>query len=307
MNDFLSIISVVYRDPRFWERNLELTRKLNPQGGFHWFVVDNSPTPVLDSTSAPDITVLDGAERPASRDSGSMHHALGIHRALSQVETRYVMILDHDFYIVMNDWIRSLTASAERRGISFFGAPWHPRWNYQHGDFPSVHCMLIDLDAVSRETLDFKPAIDGDRWWHWINQRHRFLPEPIRLRLKTGRIRDTGWNIRKRYRKDENTRRELLRAVYERPNTTGALIERLFDGLIPDDWKLYPAANRALVARGFLDRIAPPSAILGWEEFFWDDVPFGFHLRRVGRTNSGDRTEFDLKLLDEVIDHYATS
>jgi hypothetical protein len=32
MNDCLSIISVVDRDSRFWKRNVELTRKLTPQG-----------------------------------------------------------------------------------------------------------------------------------------------------------------------------------------------------------------------------------------------------------------------------------
>jgi hypothetical protein len=31
MNDCLSIISVVYRDSRFWERNVGLTRKLDLQ------------------------------------------------------------------------------------------------------------------------------------------------------------------------------------------------------------------------------------------------------------------------------------
>ena len=177
----------------------------------------------------------------------------------------------------------------------------------QHGDFPSVHCMLIDFDAVSRETLNFTPAIDGDRWWHWINRRPQFLPKPIRLRLKTGRIRDTGWNVRKRYRKDGKARKELLQVVYERSNTTGARIERLFDDLIPNGWKLYPAADRALATHSFLDRIAPPSAILGWEEFPWNDTPFSFHLHRVGRSNSGNRTESDINLLGEVLEHYAAS
>ena len=303
----LSIVSVVYEEASFWELNVALTRRMNPEGGFHWFVVDNSRIPVLADCTASDATVLAGVDRPASRDKGSVQHALGIHRALTEVATRFVLVLDHDFFIVKRNWVRALMEHAESHALTFFGAQWHPRWYYQYRGFPSVHCMLIDLEAVPVDMLDFTPAIDGDAYWHWINRPHRFLPEFVRLRMKAGRIHDTGWKIMQRYKGSAGSNIELLRPVYRRQETVDARLEKHLGAIIPDSWKLYPPTKEQLADVSFLADTVPEAAARGWEEFYWHNDPFGFHLRRVGRAMMKETIEDDAVLLDKAVRHYAGS
>jgi len=307
MKDTLSIISVVFREPAFWERNLRLTRRLNPQGGFHWFVVDNSETPALTQPPGTDVSRLDGVPVPASRDAESRHHALGIGRALARVKTRYVLILDHDFFIVMPEWVRMLTAHVRHHNLSFFGSRWHPRWFWQYRDFPSVHCLLIDLEKVAAETLDFTPAIHSDRYWRFINKPRWFLPEFIQSRLKATRIRDTGWRVRRDHVGANDLGIEILPVVYQRPDTAGARFEQRFGRFMPDSWKLHPPGRQGFVADGFLAAAVHETAGCGWEEFFWNGQPFGFHLRRFGRSMMRDPIDGDFALLDKVIGHYADS
>ena len=273
MPEDLSIISVVFGEAQYWRANLDLTRRLNPGGGFHWFVVDNSDPRVLAGSHGADVTVLDGVPRPVSRDLGSAHHAMAIHRAFQQVRTRYVLILDHDFYVVAANWIETLLVHARRNGLAFFGAPWHPRWHYQYRGFPAVHFMLVDLEQAPLATLDFSPAIHTDRYWQLINNHRLPLPAWVRNWLKSERLRDTGFRVKQRH---GDARIELLQPVVG-------------------------AAGANAGPEGFIVRLSPQAAGVGWEAFCWQDRPFGFHLRQVGRRMARDTTSVDAALLEEVL------
>jgi len=68
----LSIISVVYQNERFLERNVELTRSLNASFDGCWLVVDNggddSPVSIPEDGR---VRLLPGVVRPQARDAGA--------------------------------------------------------------------------------------------------------------------------------------------------------------------------------------------------------------------------------------------
>jgi hypothetical protein len=54
----LSIISVAFSDSGFLEKNLELTKHLNPQLKRRWIVVDNTPRSDLSISAAAGVEIL---------------------------------------------------------------------------------------------------------------------------------------------------------------------------------------------------------------------------------------------------------
>jgi hypothetical protein len=184
-----SIISVAFPNSGFLQKNLELTRHLNPQLRCRWIVVDNTPQSNL-SISVADVEILPGIPRLRSRDLGSLHHAMALEKALQEVQTRFVLFMDPDFYVLRRDWIATVLSHVCEREIGIFGSVWNPRWFYQYRDFPTVH--FIDLDRIPLEHVALKPLISTDRWWQIINDDSTSWPRVLRDTLKAQRCRDTG-------------------------------------------------------------------------------------------------------------------
>jgi hypothetical protein len=115
-----SIISVAFPDSGFLQKNLELTRHLNPQLRCRWIVVDNTPQSNL-SISVADVEILPGIPRLRSRDLGSLHHAMALEKALQKVQTRFVLFMDPDFYVLRRDWIATVLSHVCEREIGIFG------------------------------------------------------------------------------------------------------------------------------------------------------------------------------------------
>lgn len=276
----LSIVSVVFDAPWLIERNLELSRRLNPGFGGRWIVVDNSPAGDLELADRAEI--LPGVPRPRAPDRGSTHHALALHKALAKVRTRYVLLLDHDFYVVRPDWIAGLLAHVRARGVALLGSAWNPRWVHQYRDFPSIHFLLIDLDRIPVAEIDVTPAIAGDLWWRLINARAMPWPRGLRKSLKAGRFRDAGWRLRRRFAGDRTKRVEMLVPYHASPAGR--------------------PAGRATIAEQseLMDRL-PRAYANGWEEHFWQGALFAVHLRRVGRNWTKQSLAADEALLDELL------
>jgi hypothetical protein len=69
----------------------------------------------------------------------------------------------------------------------------------------------------------------------------------------------------------------------------------------PRAWRKYPDPECSHSERSLFAEQFPDAWHRGWEEFFWRDAPFGFHLRRVGRAMAGDWPEGDRVLLDTLL------
>ena len=293
----ITIASVIFKNRRYFEINRDLTKRLNADVPFKWILADNE-LGTNRSLAASDMEVIDGAEPVQSKDAGSLHHAKALQQCLEKVEGRFVLLLDPDFFVLRPNWISDLLAHMEASDLHFFGSVWHPRWYYQYRYFPTVHFMCIDLQKVAKQSLDLLPGIKNDRFWHFINHPRPFLPDWLRLRLKIGRIRDTGHKVYRRYAHDESVRFRTLLPSYTPPPTFATWMESKLGRFLEERWCFVPQKDEMFTSDSFLKQRAQQAYWSGWEEFFWKGEPFAFHLRSVGRQSSPIK---DLSLLRRTL------
>jgi len=192
----LTILSVNAQDKRFLDLNYELTTSLNGADEFVWLVVDNAQEMIEEWMDRDDdrFFVIDGVRFEAKDHLGSRsyHHARGLNLGLQHVETRFVLFLDPDCFIVRERWIRDVLEHMKLAELSFFGVPCHPKKHTAYRYFPYVACLFVDLDRVDRRDLDFTPEIDEQiimkrlRVWvllEWLvsGARPREVEEPIEV------------------------------------------------------------------------------------------------------------------------------
>jgi hypothetical protein len=103
--------------------------------------------------------------------------------------------------------------------------------------------------------------------------------------------------VYRRYESDAAVKREMLVPHFIPGSPCRLRLERL----LPENWRTYPGNRSAYTSRSFLQTLHGKAYEAGWEEFFWENEPFAVHLRRVGRSWSGWKTEEDLALLDDFL------
>src|SRR5262249_38250148 len=100
----LTICSVSYRSRPFLELNHDLVRRCNQAGPpFRWVVVENTPPGEGDALEEGDarFDVKPGLPPPSQKKGrNSYHHGLALNEALRHVTSRFVLVLDPDFYLV---------------------------------------------------------------------------------------------------------------------------------------------------------------------------------------------------------------
>jgi hypothetical protein len=295
----LTVVSVSFNSERLLEWNWRLTDRLNPGHRVEWIVVDNGRQPFAALKDTVGVSVIPGVPRPAAKKGRrSYHHALALNKAVHRhVQTRFLLVLDPDFFITRGGWIDEVLSHMDAEQLGFLGATWDPGDYMKYRYFPSVHCFFVDLAKVPKETLDFRPDLDR------VPLRRRFaqaLPFSARLKapLLVGTSRDTGYRIYERYVNDRRVRYECLQPVCA--GADGSWLSRW----LPDRWSLRPTRPTYSSPEGFLrDDIGPDCASLGWEEVRWRDRPFGIHLRSYGRRRH--RHPEEMTILNTVLEFYS--
>jgi hypothetical protein len=155
----LTICTVSYHSASLLDLNLNLTRELNPTGHFRWIVVDNNNDFRNDDPQRFQLLRGDPCANQGKL-RGSYHHAQSLNKALKYVTTRYVLVIDPDFFIIRQNWIRDVLAHMSSRNLSLWGAPYYPHANWKRRYVPAAYCMLIDLEKIAKEKLDFTPELD---------------------------------------------------------------------------------------------------------------------------------------------------
>lgn len=323
----LTICSVSHFGAPLLRLNAWLLRAVDPGARPRWIVVENTP-------SASD-RLREGEEGfevvPAARPEGapapppSLDHGEGLNRAVAQARSRFVLVLDPDFYIVWPRWTTAVLEHMARRDLAFFGAPWHPKWFIKYRYFPCVHCMFIDTRRIDPAGLDFRPGLDAGaatpprprgrpaprppgrlaRLARAASALPRLL-DPVRRRA-IGRSRDTGWNVFRTHGADPRVRRECLvpvwrdRDAFHGPPFGRSQLGEWIETLLPDRYRYVPGRPDAYAATGFVERGWPDPSALGAEEFLWENAPFGFHLRNFARAEARTDLAADLAGVEELI------
>jgi len=279
----LTICTVSYESAGWLRLNLDLVRRLNPDSSVRWLVAENSPS---DSAARlgrrePGFEVFEGAARENRLyASASYHHAAGLDIIVRQADTRYLLVLDPDFFIIRRNWIQDMITHMHTGNVAILGAPWHPKRTAKFRYFPCAHCTFVDLHKIHKETLDFSPDYESDPGW--INGKKNRLSAARSLiarltlakRRRIGTARDTGWRLFRRYANDPSLKVECLQPVFQ-PRPGRRLVDRFF----PDRLSLTPKRRGYFSESGFAAHGLPDLQSNGWEEFLWNGMPFGFHVR----------------------------
>lgn len=157
--DELTICTVSYHSASLLDLNLTLTRELNPAANYHWIVVDNDDDFQVDEPH-PFLLLKGDPCSNQGRVRGSYHHAQSLNKALEHVTTRFVLVLDPDFFIIRANWIQEVLAHISSKNISLWGAPYYPHASWKRRYVPAAYCMLIDLEKIEKDKLDFTPELD---------------------------------------------------------------------------------------------------------------------------------------------------
>ncbi len=341
MSHELTICSVSYKSGAYLELNREITRTLNPESPHRWLIAENTPEDLpyrLELSSDPRFTVIQGPEpieRPkALKATASYHHASALNLLISQVNTRYALVLDPDFFVVRPQWIQQVLSHMQTQNLAFFGAPWFPLYLTKYRYFPCVHCMFIDLEKVDKAQLDFNPAIeefqapDIQTFYSRKGVRRRMalhLQLIIRAytrnkkqrveslmynRRSVGASPDTGYRIYKDFHGKPDYLSECVQGAFDPmqdSNHWKKAFNRWIERQLPEELTYLPKDTRYYSTQHFRDLGYPDLHGHGWDEFIWQGEPFGFHIRNYLRTTKFNATlEEQIALIQEALPHFSS-
>jgi hypothetical protein len=298
MSNELTVCTVSFHSAPFVMTNIRLTSKLNPRISVKWIVAENSPANSLHKMPSksscalePDVHVIDGVE---GSHIPTYHHSLALLKCVEQARTRFILVLDPDFFVIKSDWVRIVTQYMRECELAILGVPWHPRHD-KYRYFPAVHFCLFDTQRFAKGEIDFRPDYpDGDNDTNWPCGRdaHRRyfaksriaqwlggLPLPV-IRHRRVFHTDTGSRLYKKYARDAALKFEILDPVYDRTADGRNLsyLGKLLDSILPDDLCYRPKGYKVSEA-SFVPRLVADDSSRLWEEFTWKGAPFGFHVR----------------------------
>jgi len=289
----LSICTTSFRSATFLRINHATTAELNPGVEVRWIVAENSPADSDErlSENEPGMQVIAGA---GPGHTPAHHHTLALTSAIAAAQTRFVLILDPDLFVVRPNWIREVIEHMHTRSLAIFAVPWHPHSRGKYRYFPAVHFALFDTERFPKHDIDFAPDMpDGpnDPTWQqgWNADQAWHSPDPLaqalgrlpwlksRRRLHTS----TGGRMYKRWAGDSSLRFELADPAWDPARTPPKLNlkAKVLDFLLPEDLRWHPRGYSRRWREGFLSSILPLDAPNHWEQFMWRGEPFCFHVR----------------------------
>ncbi len=281
----IAICSVSFGCYEYLDLNWKLTDTLNPAASITWLIADNaigsseSKMPVKDER----FNIYEGGQKG---DLGAnWHHAQALMMLLDHVNSRFVLVLDPDFYVIRKNWVEDMVSHMKHENLTFLGAPWHPAAYKKIRYFPSPHFVLIDIENLDIKDLNFLPGNDvlGRRWKKLVARYDHHVD--ITGRLKIGQTKDTGYRLKERFSRKRDIHIECLQAVFKYNRSK---ISNYIDHFVSDRFSFRPKKCGYTTHATFSEAGFPFDPYgKGWEEFMWLGEPFGFHVRRYPKRKRG--------------------
>ena len=294
---------------RLLELNYDLVKKMNPDVQIHWIVADNTPKGFTDKINENKFTIVPGADgfRPVPDWLiGSYHHSEAINNSLKHIATRFAIFLDIDFYILRKNWMRIILAHMQKNDLALFGAPWHPVHIKKIRYFPGPHALFVDFKKVPASQIDFRPD------YHAIMLRPtladslarsvRKTTHAISKRLEIGTSRDTGFRIYDRLR--SAVLFEYLTPVFIPAMDLSHIPEAAsaWERIMPDRFSYIPKRSGYYTEQGFRSAGFTDARREHWEEFMWQEKPYGFHVRGTDKLKND--FEGRIKAVKDILDNF---
>lgn len=307
MDTRLTICTVSFGHGHLLSLNAQLAARLNPDFEHRaiWRIAENAPANAKDRITAghgPFVIELGSKETSLG---ASYQHAHALNQLVQKTETRYLLVLDPDFYILYPDWVKAIPEYMAKHGLGFFGTPWHPRYNRNYRYFPAVHCMFIDLEKVDKLELDFLPELDRievagnpansllDRIGYFANRKR--IPW------------DTGVRIFERFGSQTLLSTECTKPVFRIDPANFPDFDvcdwkhRLIEAMLPERYCYLPKRRDTFTHSGFSERSWVSSPLPNrWEESLWQGQPFGLHVRRSFNAGGRDK-QAETDFLEQVL------
>jgi len=314
VNYDLTICTVSTDETEHINLNYALTKFLNKENKPRWIIVENEMhNSNRLKSNRENFTVLKGLDENLKKELRvpNLEHGIALNRSLHNIKTRFVLVIDPDYFIIYPNWIEKILSYIQENNISIMGVPWHPKWNMKYRYFPCNHCMFIDTSKVDLKTIDFRPTI-ACRDTVWDNQYldNNSIINPVKSVIRTilgagltSFFRniitrrgenywddDTSSNIYLRYFNDESHKVECLTPVFI-PSIDWRIpvnfhFNRVIEYFLPERYCYLPKKKHTYTDKGFLDK---KTQYIVWEEFLWQGHAFGFHVR--GHPNRVERNK----------------
>ncbi len=320
----IDICTVSFHNGPHLNLNWLLTERINTAPHHcRWLVAENSPSEAYDQLDATDsrFQILRGANPQLLPN---YQHTEALHTCLTHATSRFVLILDPDFYLVYPDWIDRVIRYMQDKHLSFFGAPWHSSNIDKYRYFPCVHCLFIDQELLPVDKLDLRPdrpnqAIDKYRTSHQNYTTSNSISHTLWSRLTNAAWRlsglkgrrhnycDTGTRFYYKYRTDKSHSFETATPVFRLPEESPVHISsygRILDSLLPDALCYLPKRRDSYTNTGLRELGYLQHAPKHWEEFMWNGKPFAFHVRRNKRKEDRD-AEGEIYTLTQCVDEFS--
>ena len=278
MEHQITVIVVEHKNEQLVETNLRLILDLNPELAprLKFLVVNNDQSSTLEESlsGVPNLSIIEGTLDSVGIDSGSYHHAEGLTLGVKALDTRFVLIIDPDFYIVRRNGLSDLLDALQTNDLSCIASTWNPRWIHQPRDVPTIHMMLLDCSKLDPKSIDLSPVITHPF-------RYSGPAKNLVQRIFRGKFRDTAFRLVRRLT-DGSHRMEVLTPSF-RPEKFHPRWSLDIDRIVPDRFALTPKAPSSFTRKSFLEECAPSLYSEEIEEFYWRAEPFAIHLRQIGR------------------------
>lgn len=288
----VTICTVACNNAGFIRHNIALTRTTSGQVPVRWVIAENSPADSKQRLEGPIEAALIIAGEPGQH-TPAYQHSLALHQAIACCQTRFLLVLDADFYIVRQNWAMDMIRYMDHHELAMLGVPWHPKRSEHYRYFPAVHCTMFDTERMAKTKIDLRPdypdgaqdpdwpsGYDIDRDYftrtRWAKLIAQLPPFKARRRCYT----DAGSRLYKQYMQNSRYRFRLIDAVYDASVHRRQLNwkERWLEKLLPDELCYIPKYYAHTSDKSFLAKFASGPISQEWDEFIWLNKPFGFHV-----------------------------
>jgi len=278
MAEDLTFITSFHRDGLHLMYNIGAVRSFNPNSHHKWVLVDNSSGgDDFSKIEGEDITIYGGLNeeflRPFFLKQVSASNGISIDFGVRKSDTRFICVMDPDFFVVYPNWIDAVIEYMKEAGVGILSAPYHPVW-YEKAHRATGHFAVIDTSRVPKALIDFTPSMDD------FYASNPSLPKWLGKRRHIRRFHDCGSQLEERF----GDEMEYLVPLYDyRLNSRINAVDRLWDRILPKRWRM--GDKNATVIE-----VEIKGDLGAGEVYFWRGYPFALHLRKYGNIILGKQT-----------------
>ena len=217
---------------KFVEIQRELFQLQNPTTNIRWNLgilsgqLDSKQLEAVDKSTRIFSYELNQLNVKYKNQPSSQHGALlnNVIRDINEDHFSHLLIIDPDFYVFSDNWIHNLIAHMNRENLSIIGASYPEIDARSYFDFPTAYFSLIDTSKFPLHSLDYLPdenqfELNEELPWKYafasnignyseskfrsllFNRKISILTSFFKWRNGNNVLRDTGWIIRKKFKR----------------------------------------------------------------------------------------------------------